>query len=569
MEAFGARPLSSGRKRKSCGDGDGKRAGGDGVGACTRRHLSLDADADRWVQRLPADARLQLTSFLTRFLLTNSVMLIATACSGTDLVVHAVSALAAAFGKLIGEPFPVRRVCLHLFCKGVVICVFIGSFACLCFLVCFPLSPCVWCMVYGREAWVGQPRVVGRRFSCERNAKAREFIKRFVKPDLLFKDVTELHRGVCEDDMTGKPAHVPACHGFIAGIVCSSASSLNNHRQKNKRCVQEGVGGTGRTSAGVRAYVAKYMPEWVVLENVPLLDSKDEEDVSNLDELRRQWEEMGYLFFVVHMSPRKAGFPVSRRRIYIICIKRLAAPLAVEDNIARCHASLQSSCDPDFHLSELLVNNHSAGCTCTSALGSAGVLEYEGIANVDGDNVYKWEDEHEDAYGVADAAWPPDLEAWVRNFRPKICPVEFARLPRRQQELLHYWKAVRDCNPGVSVGDGVGVSGRGGKIVIIDLNPSFSRCKVTRDHFPCVVPSGRYWVSTAAAEFCISGEQAFLLQGWDVASLPGNIDLGVTDEGVEVFKRKDCMSLAGNAFEARSVTQAMLLALVHVEWPVS
>ena len=186
-------------------------------------------------------------------------------------------------------------------------------------------------------------------FSCECDPAKQAWVREHW-PDLplLFRDICQLHTGRCVNDMTGLPADVPAVDIFIAGFVCKSVSSENNHRDMHGNCILTGTGKTGSTFEGLRRYVREVRPKIVICENVVGLLKRTRGGRPQIDDVREAFDGLGYHFAYRHVDARRYLLPHRRTRVWMWAIREdiSAAPAAIREDISAAPAAPAASAVP-------------------------------------------------------------------------------------------------------------------------------------------------------------------------------------------------------------------------------
>lgn len=102
-------------------------------------------------------------------------------------------------------------------------------------------------------------------FSAEQDACKQEFIKaNFPSCPAIFQDVCQLGRKHAYEALSRKPQPVPGdLDLLLAGFSCKDLSMMNSYRKTLAE-----MGTSGSTLCGVLAYVERYRPRIVLLENV-------------------------------------------------------------------------------------------------------------------------------------------------------------------------------------------------------------------------------------------------------------------------------------------------------------
>ena len=147
-------------------------------------------------------------------------------------------------------------------------------------------------------------------FSAEIEPFKQAYIERNFKPQVVFRDVTELARVIGTDNPVATDVYgatVPLTKDIdmlVVGTSCVDLSLLNNHRK--------GLSGgeSGDTWAAVLKFCSEVRPSVVLLENVK---------TAPWAEMIRQYEAIGYETGGVHVDTKNYYLPQTRQRGYMAC----------------------------------------------------------------------------------------------------------------------------------------------------------------------------------------------------------------------------------------------------------
>ena len=142
--------------------------------------------------------------------------------------------------------------------------------------------------------------------------------------------------------------------------------------------------------------------------------------------------------------------------------------------------------------------------------------------------------------------WPPDIDEFVEKC-PHLCIASFNILSLRQRHslILARWKNRHAVTTDV---------------IFMDMNPVSERQRTYANVCPSQVPTSRLWVSVRdpPIERLITPSEMWKFHGW----APDKTRINMGDLKWSVAAR-----LAGNMFECRSVTAALLSAFSVVNIP--
>ena len=169
------------------------------------------------------------------------------------------------------------------------------------------------------------------KFGCDKDPTVRRFIKAvFGKQHVpkLFKDVADVasKSGFAPDAMQedDQPTAVPLIRELVAGFPCKDVSSLLFGAHKNRAVIKDGAARTGGIFSRILEFLALHPEvESLLLENVVGLAAKASgQDHSNLDWCVALLNKFGFWVMVFKLDPRMFGMPVSRGRLWLVCIKK-------------------------------------------------------------------------------------------------------------------------------------------------------------------------------------------------------------------------------------------------------
>jgi site-specific DNA-cytosine methylase len=187
-----------------------------------------------------------------------------------------------------------------------------------------------------------------------------------------FKDVCALGGNEADCVTHNKKCPVPSCHAFVSGFSCTAVSSYNSQASSRKGKfgaigedddIDDGSNATLSTWKGCQRYIAKHLPEILLLENVTSLDSEPDDDdedgkktMSNLQSLLRELEKIGYICGAQALTSSDFGVAQKRKRIWIWGLRQespLMEPCAfdlAEDMNALIESFKQESRPLDYFL---------------------------------------------------------------------------------------------------------------------------------------------------------------------------------------------------------------------------
>ena len=163
-------------------------------------------------------------------------------------------------------------------------------------------------------------------FSCEfSETKRRWLTDNFPGVQHIFVDVTELHKGIALDAVSGRPVPVPPVDLFIAGFVCKSVSAENAQRAEFADCIARSSGLTGETFRGVQLFCQEFQPSIVICENVSGLVKRIGGSEPPIEAVEREFAAMGYSVGHEVLDSRHFLLPQRRTRCWIWAMRRVVA----------------------------------------------------------------------------------------------------------------------------------------------------------------------------------------------------------------------------------------------------
>ena len=400
---------------------------------------------------------------------------------------------------------------------------------------------------------------VRHRIACGNVEFKRLFISEHWSPEHMFPDLLQLGNATATD-ASNKIQAVPFVVMWCCGIECDSISALSHNAGANRSCVEAGKGRTGSIAKGHMDFIRAHRPPIWIAENVRNLHVKDPAtQLSNLDSLIAQANELGYVVLATVMEASSYGLPQSRSRYYIVGV--LVSCFPIDQRSEQWQ-------EPDWvaPLCSMLENMqvHSAPW-CEFLLRSDDPL----VLNVNqshhserepakkrkkpqpqqegpDDDIKKlelYEVDHADFYLKHKMQWPPQFTA---DFQRKI-----ACVTERQAQVL--WLLEH-------------TSGRAADLKCLrvrDLTLSVGWGSEREDLCPCIVSSSWLWArgpvhrpggKVEIIDRLLCGEEALLLQGFDL-----DLQAQACDPFMWTYREK--LDLAGNAF-AGPCSFALLTALM-------
>jgi hypothetical protein len=206
-----------------------------------------------------------------------------------------------------------------------------------------------------------QPLIVHQKFAVEIEVFKQAFIERNQSPEIIFRDVREFIPDDATTAITAYGAEEPIPCGLdvlIAGFVCKDLSRLNTQPKG-----LEDNGESGDTWRAIYAYVKRFRPSIVLLENVKGLSKLWDGVVS-------MWDSIDYEAAWLIRDTKRYCIPQTRERMYMIAIERSHFGKDVKKAVVNWQDlmdKLQRQCSSPY---EAWLKNMLHGSSEHSALGS-------------------------------------------------------------------------------------------------------------------------------------------------------------------------------------------------------
>ena len=175
---------------------------------------------------------------------------------------------------------------------------------------------------------------VRHRFSCDNSVAVQQWIaSQFADspPDFHFKDVLSFHESAAFDVRSARTKPMPPVDTLYLGFSCKDVSHLNRRHTEARTCVRAGSLRIGSTLAASAAYVAKMRPKFFFLENASALEDCDPAGgSSNADEVETMFLRIGYVIFSVVLDARQHGSAQWRRRWWGAAFQVSSGPVSAQ-----------------------------------------------------------------------------------------------------------------------------------------------------------------------------------------------------------------------------------------------
>ena len=388
---------------------------------------------------------------------------VTTACSGTDLVIPALSTFFSVFDSLYGdvEPATSRMGVDHL-------------------------------------------------WSCECTPWKSEWIRNVMGGSTVFKDVKELGSRVAE--VHGGDTK-PVLKGFLhaTGFSCKSVSAMHRHRTRFKRCIKQRKGSTGSTFHCTFKFLRRDRPLLVWLENVAAFRGR------NLKLVKRMLRSLGYVVISVILDLLLHGTPCRRRRVWILAVLAPKLSLSDEacDSLQKRAEELESVLrQSPLPLSMFLHDDVDEPDEKPQERGRRGTkrkAQHCGRSINKKPKVAKWVTLH-------NVVWK-EYKHTTGSEPPKVLPphlqhLETSRLATAREidvGLMDFMKHASAYVPGSAER-------------IVDLSQSITRAPATSGFCPTLTPGSRAHLLSRARPRALSGLERLRLQGFSPDMATGRAD---------------------------------------------
>ena len=392
---------------------------------------------------------------------------------------------------------------------------------------------------------------ISHLWSCESEGYKALWISEVIGAPTVFRDVADLPRRFAAIHEASKKVGFPDVQAMSCGLLhacgfsCKSVSMYNNKRNRFLRCIRQRRGTTGSLFWHTLRFVKRYLPIFILLENVAGFRA------DNLEMCLECLRLVGYVCITMILDLHEHGIPCKRSRRWILCQLRPTATVAEQAQLQREASQLESAmrqCPGPLsdYLSTSMDDAH-RGYKRKRIIGKRKVAEGKTSSSKKRrtGKPAKYEDLH-------DKVWDGKRPATISKPLHAIC----GELTPRELDIAMYdveVKAPEDEAPA------------SGSHRIIDVSQSITRYPSGWDVCPTVTPGARFLVRQGNAD-------VRLLRGFECLRMQGlPFDL-ITTEGMTAsskFTQKQLMSLAGNAFSAPHVSVAMVLMLCVFDMPAS
>lgn len=407
-----------------------------------------------------------------------------------------------------------------------------------------------------------------QKFACEIIDFKRRFIELHLRPAHLFADIHLLAGSSVQDHLTGKDVMDLSVVLYACGIECDSISGLNADRCRNFDCAKQDdrETKTGSTARSAMEFVAERRPPAFAFENVKNLGVAGKSGSSNLQYLVRRANSLGYRVVYLVVDCLLFGVPQHRERFYLFgvkvsheavadqCVKDFKQPQWALDFLAFVRSMSitpeplaaflhEDPNHPDIQEANS-VNDEDAKKKVKkrpkskSRAKKTDADEAEPEQKPDPPQSHEYEVDHLSTYKQSGLKWPP---TYTEQFIAKT-----AGLRERSKQILFHEEQTRGSTATLA-----GIECR-------DMNMTMAWGKTKIDRLPCVVSSSRMWArgvlpAGETVDRLLTGSELLHVQGFDLSAQ--------SKEAPGQFSHNEKTDLAGNAFNKAALYAVLTAAM--------
>jgi site-specific DNA-cytosine methylase len=380
---------------------------------------------------------------------------IGTACSGTDVAILGIQAIA----RILNGMFDVELTCVH--------------------------------------AW-----------SCEVDEQKQRFLMDQFDLKCLFADLCSLSSSTAVNLKTNEQEAIPPVDVLVCGFSCKDLSTLKpmaNSVGSRDTVLARVVGSSGSTLHGILGFAFAHHPQCIIMENVPnavrAATNDDEEDsdaeqgtlLKNKEYLVKSFGDIGYYLHINLMNALHQGFPHSRARVYMVAFRKDLFNCDITTRLEQMYLAFPEL--DTVRLDEFLL------CEDECEEWSMKERKRKKRTKATDCGSSKWTTLHNKMFTNAGLSWPPSEQELRRACGRGFCsvPGPFS-LHTREAEIVYYTALVKPLSMTSDAEES------------IDLSQNLDRTAVKRWHVGCLTPGQRIWLRRH--QRLLFGEEALRLQGY-------------------------------------------------------
>ena len=387
----------------------------------------------------------------------------------------------------------------------------------------------IWCSFFGLVF------EVVHLFSCDHGPLQQEFIKAHWEPQALFNSLEEVgSSSMAFDVLSGELKPVPSAFLWATGIECDTLSGLNRSRRVGDSVIEKGEGKTGTSATYCMRYVETRRPPVLLFECVKNLGSSSKAGPStvgkqsDLDFLIELANKSGYIMLPASIQATDYGFPSSRPRFYVLGVLCRGSdetfsqlPQAIPDQLPPAVSEFDfpfwwhdmQNCLEDLKCDPLPVSRFFLPLGDIRRLKSCKFPQFGSIDKPRSGRTHKgdvqWETDHLTKYQEAKLPWPPTFSV---PFASKT-----SHLSERPAQIVHYHEQIlleSLVPPPASP--------------CLDINFNINWGSMQYGATPCLVGSSKVWWFTRSLSsddvpvgyggLELAAEEALGLQGFSICS---------------------------------------------------
>ena len=431
--------------------------------------------------------------------------LVATACSGTDLIIPTMSIFFRLVALTLGMPESIQL----------------------------------------EHAW-----------SCEWTPWKAEWIRDVMGASTIFKDVT--HLGKQRAATHGADALEFVCSSllFATGFSCKSVSAYNQFRSTFHDAIRKKKGSTGQSFWGAFSHIKKTLPLWVWFENVKMFSGR------NLAMVLKLLRLAGYIVVTLVLDLESHGTRCRRSRVWILAKLSPLATVAMQEQAQQRADDLEKMLRQSPQPLPLFVDvDNTAQWKCKGARAKAAAKPKAKAAvkpKAKADAKPKssrtsakrsWQDLHEEVWAEIEDGMPAPLPA---KFRKLANELEAHLTPRECDVAVYDFVTNKEEYENMGPED----------MRFLDVSQTICRTPSGWNVCPLISPGARTIVVKHDKARLLHPFESLQFQGFSHKMLTKK-----GAESTSKFAGRQLQNLAGNALCSNHVCVAAVLSLIVFDFP--